>query len=185
MVVVAAHQVRACAPRCRALPYPPAETPKQNESIEKSGLSKAWDSRRDDRERNKTLARERTELLLHARGRAGPTISIGLNSTFNTVGVTSRRTDYIDLCGEPEFMQRMTLKYHEEAQAKGVLVMHACAFGKRELVKFPPRLHEGGVVAVIATSVWPRALSSLRFLACRGETAQSWWSRICGAAASD
>lgn len=41
----------------------------------------------------------------------------------------SRRTDYIDLCGEPEFMQRMTLKFHEEAQAKGVLIMHACAFG--------------------------------------------------------
>lgn len=40
------------------------------------------------------------------------------------------RTDYIDLCGEPEFMQQMTLKYHEEAKAKGVLVMHACAFGE-------------------------------------------------------
>eukprot|EP00903_Cladosiphon_okamuranus_P015104 g13971.t1 len=37
-------------------------------------------------------------------------------------------TDYIDVCGEPEFMQRMTLKYHEEAKAKGVLVIHACAF---------------------------------------------------------
>eukprot|EP00752_Nemacystus_decipiens_P018474 g16564.t1 len=37
-------------------------------------------------------------------------------------------TDYIDLCGEPEFMQRMTLNYHEKAQEKGVLVMHACAF---------------------------------------------------------
>ena len=44
--------------------------------------------------------------------------------------VTSRRTDYIDLCGEPEFMQRMTLKYHQEAESKGVLVMHACAFGE-------------------------------------------------------
>ncbi|CAM9875916.1 unnamed protein product [Ectocarpus sp. 6 AP-2014] len=37
-------------------------------------------------------------------------------------------TDYIDLCGEPEFMQRMTLKFHEAAEAKGVLIMHACAF---------------------------------------------------------
>ncbi|CAM9843155.1 unnamed protein product, partial [Hapterophycus canaliculatus] len=37
-------------------------------------------------------------------------------------------TDYIDLCGEPEFMQRTVLKFHEAAQAKGVLVMHACAF---------------------------------------------------------
>ena len=42
----------------------------------------------------------------------------------------SLRTDYIDLCGEPEFMQRMTLKYHETAAAKGVLIIHACAFGK-------------------------------------------------------
>jgi len=40
------------------------------------------------------------------------------------------RTDYIDLCGEPEFMQRTTLKYHEAARAKGILVMHACAFGE-------------------------------------------------------
>ena len=59
----------------------------------------------------------------------------GTRSTFWRAGVdaysrTSRRTDYIDLCGEPEFMQLMTLKYHEEAQAKGVLVMHACAFGE-------------------------------------------------------
>eukprot|EP00904_Undaria_pinnatifida_P000379 jgi/Undpi1/10341/HiC_scaffold_29.g12791.m1 len=37
-------------------------------------------------------------------------------------------TDYIDLCGEPEFMQLITLKYHEAAQAKQVIVMHACAF---------------------------------------------------------
>ncbi|CAM9118001.1 unnamed protein product, partial [Ectocarpus sp. 8 AP-2014] len=37
-------------------------------------------------------------------------------------------TDYIDLCGEPEFMQRMTLKFHEAAEAKGVLIIHACAF---------------------------------------------------------
>lgn len=29
-------------------------------------------------------------------------------------------TDYMDLCGEPEFMDRMLLKYHEEARAKGV-----------------------------------------------------------------
>lgn len=44
------------------------------------------------------------------------------------------RTDYIDLCGEPEFMQLMTLKYHEAAQAKGVIVMHACAFGEHRVL---------------------------------------------------
>jgi short subunit dehydrogenase-like uncharacterized protein len=35
-------------------------------------------------------------------------------------------TDYIDLCGEPEFMDRMLLKYHEEARAKGVSCIYVC-----------------------------------------------------------
>lgn len=56
--------------------------------------------------------------------------ALHLNSVSHGLG----RTDYIDLCGEPEFMQLMTLKYHEAALAKGVIVMHACAFGEhREL----------------------------------------------------
>jgi short subunit dehydrogenase-like uncharacterized protein len=38
------------------------------------------------------------------------------------------KTDYIDLCGEPEFMQRMYLEYHQSAQEAGVLVINACAF---------------------------------------------------------
>lgn len=29
-------------------------------------------------------------------------------------------TDVIDLCGEPEFMDRMLLKYHDQAKDKGV-----------------------------------------------------------------
>jgi len=37
-------------------------------------------------------------------------------------------TDYIDLCGEPEFMERMLLRHHEDSRAAGVLVCHACAF---------------------------------------------------------
>jgi hypothetical protein len=37
-------------------------------------------------------------------------------------------SDYIDLCGEPEFMDRMLLKYHEEARDKGVRAKE----GKRE-----------------------------------------------------
>lgn len=37
-------------------------------------------------------------------------------------------TDYIDLCGEPEFMEKMLLRHHEEARAAGVVVCHACAF---------------------------------------------------------
>lgn len=48
-----------------------------------------------------------------------------------TVAYCTNRTDYIDLCGEPEFMQRSTLKFHEAAKAKGVLIMHACAFGEQ------------------------------------------------------
>mmetsp|Transcript_93008 Transcript_93008/g.259119 ORF Transcript_93008/g.259119 Transcript_93008/m.259119 type:complete len:433 (-) Transcript_93008:79-1377(-) len=37
-------------------------------------------------------------------------------------------TDYIDLCGEPEFMERMLLQHHEAARVASVLVCHACAF---------------------------------------------------------
>jgi len=37
-------------------------------------------------------------------------------------------TDYVDICGEPEFMERMLLKYQDAAVAQGVIVCHACAF---------------------------------------------------------
>lgn len=37
-------------------------------------------------------------------------------------------TDYIDLCGEPEFMERMLLLHHDAATQAGVLICHACAF---------------------------------------------------------
>eukprot|EP00966_Prymnesium_polylepis_P219825 5085182-Prymnesium_polylepis.1 len=37
-------------------------------------------------------------------------------------------TDYTDLCGEPEFIDRMLLKHGDRAAAQGVLVVHACAF---------------------------------------------------------
>mmetsp|Transcript_27754 Transcript_27754/g.74159 ORF Transcript_27754/g.74159 Transcript_27754/m.74159 type:complete len:424 (+) Transcript_27754:102-1373(+) len=36
--------------------------------------------------------------------------------------------DYIDLCGEPEFMERMLLQYHDAAAEAGVVICHACAF---------------------------------------------------------
>ena len=38
------------------------------------------------------------------------------------------KTDYIDLCGEPEFIDRCLLKHADAAEAAGVLVVHACAF---------------------------------------------------------
>ena len=38
------------------------------------------------------------------------------------------KTDYVDLCGEPEFIDRMQLKFGVPAVLAGVLVVHACAF---------------------------------------------------------
>ncbi|XP_009596572.1 probable mitochondrial saccharopine dehydrogenase-like oxidoreductase At5g39410 [Nicotiana tomentosiformis] len=36
--------------------------------------------------------------------------------------------DYLDICGEPEFMERMEMKYHEKAVEMGSLVVSACGF---------------------------------------------------------
>ncbi|XP_071723264.1 probable mitochondrial saccharopine dehydrogenase-like oxidoreductase At5g39410 [Rutidosis leptorrhynchoides] len=36
--------------------------------------------------------------------------------------------DYLDICGEPEFMERMEANYHEKALEKGALVISACGF---------------------------------------------------------
>jgi short subunit dehydrogenase-like uncharacterized protein len=36
--------------------------------------------------------------------------------------------DYLDICGEPEFMERMEAKYHDKAVEKGSLVISACRF---------------------------------------------------------
>ncbi|TDL18012.1 hypothetical protein BD410DRAFT_793699 [Rickenella mellea] len=36
--------------------------------------------------------------------------------------------DYLDLCGEPEFIEEMSLKYHDQAFSKGVTILHAAAF---------------------------------------------------------
>ncbi|KAL8546015.1 hypothetical protein ACS0TY_005939 [Phlomoides rotata] len=36
--------------------------------------------------------------------------------------------DYIDICGEPDFMERMEVMYHEKASEKGSLVVSACGF---------------------------------------------------------
>ena len=37
-------------------------------------------------------------------------------------------TDYVDLTGEPEFVDRMWLKYHAEAQASGARIVNCCGF---------------------------------------------------------
>ncbi len=37
-------------------------------------------------------------------------------------------TDYLDLTGEPEFVDRMWLGYHEQAKASGARLIHCCGF---------------------------------------------------------
>jgi saccharopine dehydrogenase (NAD+, L-glutamate forming) len=37
-------------------------------------------------------------------------------------------TDYVDLTGEPEFVDRMYLQHHEAAKASGARIVHACGF---------------------------------------------------------
>ncbi|MFI8694999.1 saccharopine dehydrogenase family protein [Dietzia maris] len=37
-------------------------------------------------------------------------------------------TDYVDLTGEPEFVDRMYLGYHDRAVASGARIIHACGF---------------------------------------------------------
>ncbi len=37
-------------------------------------------------------------------------------------------TDYVDLTGEPEFVDRMFLEHHEAAVASGARIVHACGF---------------------------------------------------------
>ncbi|CAN4079423.1 unnamed protein product [Withania somnifera] len=36
--------------------------------------------------------------------------------------------DYLDICGEPEFMERMEVKYHDKSKESGSLVVSACGF---------------------------------------------------------
>lgn len=40
----------------------------------------------------------------------------------------SSNTHYLDICGEPQFMENMFLKYHNDAINAKVLILHACAF---------------------------------------------------------
>src|SRR5699024_8198525 len=37
-------------------------------------------------------------------------------------------TDYVDLTGEPEFVDRMWLRYHDTAVRSGARLVHACGF---------------------------------------------------------
>jgi short subunit dehydrogenase-like uncharacterized protein len=37
-------------------------------------------------------------------------------------------TDYVDLTGEPEFVDLMWLRYHEQAKSSGARIVHSCGF---------------------------------------------------------
>ncbi len=37
-------------------------------------------------------------------------------------------TDYVDLTGEPEFVDLMWLRYHEQAEGSGARIVHSCGF---------------------------------------------------------
>jgi short subunit dehydrogenase-like uncharacterized protein len=37
-------------------------------------------------------------------------------------------TDYVDLTGEPEFVDRMWLEHHEQAERSGARIVHSCGF---------------------------------------------------------
>jgi short subunit dehydrogenase-like uncharacterized protein len=37
-------------------------------------------------------------------------------------------TDYVDLTGEPEFVDQMWLRYHEQAERSGARLVHSCGF---------------------------------------------------------
>lgn len=35
-------------------------------------------------------------------------------------------TSYVDVCGEPQFLEEMQVKYHEAAKQKGVYIVGSC-----------------------------------------------------------
>ena len=37
-------------------------------------------------------------------------------------------TDYVDLCGEPEFVDTMWVRHHERAERSGARIVHSCGF---------------------------------------------------------
>lgn len=40
----------------------------------------------------------------------------------------SEKTDYVDLTGEPEFVNRMRARFHAKAEEKGIRIVHCCGF---------------------------------------------------------
>ncbi len=74
-----------------------------------------------DAESMKTLASQ-TRVLIST---VGPYMQFGEPAVKACADVG---TDYVDLTGEPEFVDAMWLKYHETAKATGARIVHACGF---------------------------------------------------------
>ncbi|GJF33339.1 saccharopine dehydrogenase [Kitasatospora sp. NE20-6] len=71
-------------------------------------------------------------------------------------------TDYVDLTGEPEFVDRMYLRHHERAVASGARLVHACGFDSVPhdlgvLFTVDELLRRGGPVGRLAVEGFVRA----------------------------
>lgn len=82
-------------------------------------------------------------------------------------------TDYLDLTGEPEFVDRMWLAHHETAKASGARIVHACGFDSiphdlgawftvRQLPEGVPLTVEGFVRAggTVSGGTWHSAITA-------------------------
>ncbi|PRP88393.1 hypothetical protein PROFUN_03307 [Planoprotostelium fungivorum] len=97
----------------------------------------------EDEESLRRMARS-TRIILSA---VGPYRSFGEPLVKACI---AERTDYLDLCGEPEFIENMMLKYHDLAVERKVTLVHAAAFdsvpadlGAIHAVKALRREHNG------------------------------------------
>lgn len=56
---------------------------------------------------------------------AGPYLALGEPLV---AACAAAGTDYVDLSGEPEFVDRMWLRYHDTARSSGARIVHCCGF---------------------------------------------------------
>ena len=75
----------------------------------------------EDRDSLKRLAAS-TRVLIST---VGPYINYGEGVV---AACAAAGTDYVDLTGEPEFVDLMWLRYHEQAQQTGARLVHCCGF---------------------------------------------------------
>lgn len=98
-------------------------------------------------------------------------------------------TDYVDLTGEPEFVDRMWLRYHETAKESGARIVHACGFDSvpsdlgvlRTVQKLSPdegqRMHVSGYIRASAMVSAGTVHSAVGQIARMGESARAARSR--------